>query len=98
VATATTTTTLKLSAKSVTYGHEQRERLFVTVSPQYPGATPTGRVAISGANCLITLSSGRGSAAVGHALQTGNRRNGCHLQRQLQLQALGFSERDSHHN
>jgi predicted RNA-binding protein with TRAM domain len=74
VATATTTTTLKLSAKSVTYGHEQRERLFVTVSPQYPGATPTGRVAISGANCLITLSSGRGSCTLSAThFKTGNR-------------------------
>src|ERR1019366_3536195 len=52
--TATTTTSLELSARRVTYGDEQVEQLSVSVSPQYPGATPTGTVMISGANCQIT--------------------------------------------
>ena len=62
--TATTTTSLKLSAAQVTYGHEQVEQLTVTVSPQYPGTTPTGTVTISGANCQVTLSSGKGSCTL----------------------------------
>ncbi len=62
--TATTTTSLELSATQVTYGHEQVEQLSVSVSPQYPGKTPTGTVTITGANCQITLSEGRGSSAL----------------------------------
>ena len=62
--TTSTKTSLELSARRVTYGDEQVEQLSVSVSPQYPGATPTGTVTISGANCQITLSSGRGSCTL----------------------------------
>ena len=62
--TATTTTSLELSAREVTYGDEQVEQLSVSVSPQHSGTTPTGTVTISGANCQITLSSGKGSCTL----------------------------------
>jgi hypothetical protein len=62
--TEATTTSLELSARRVTYGDEQVEQLSVSVSPQYPGKTPTGTVTISGANCQITLSEGRGSCTL----------------------------------
>jgi hypothetical protein len=64
VAEATTKTALKLSATKVTYGHEQTERLAVTVSSQFPGSMPTGTVTVkasTGTLCVITLSSGKGS-------------------------------------
>ena len=67
VGRATTKTVLKLSAKKVTYGHEQAEHLSVTVSPQHPGTTPTGSVTVktpTGALCAITLSSGKGLYAL----------------------------------
>src|ERR1039458_7722383 len=62
--TATTTTSLELSAREVTYGDEQVEQLSVSVSPQHSGTTPTGTVTISGANCQITLSSRKGSCTL----------------------------------
>ncbi|MGO9180446.1 MAG: Ig-like domain repeat protein [Candidatus Limnocylindrales bacterium] len=61
---ATSKTTLKLSAKKVTYGHEQTEHLSVTVSPQFAGSMPTGTVTVKASTrtlCVITLSSGKGS-------------------------------------
>jgi hypothetical protein len=58
---ATTKTALKLSATTVTYGHEQNERFSVTVTPQYAGTTPTGTVTVNGTPCRISLSSGKGS-------------------------------------
>jgi hypothetical protein len=61
------TTTLKLSTTTVTYGHEQVAHLSVTVSPKHPGLMPTGRVTIgeSGTSlCVITLSSGKGSCTL----------------------------------
>ncbi len=67
VVKATSKTALKLSATKVVYGHEQVERLSVTVSPQYSGSTPSGRVTIreSGATlCTITLPSGRGTCTL----------------------------------
>ncbi|HXZ83656.1 MAG TPA: Ig-like domain-containing protein [Acidimicrobiales bacterium] len=67
VGQAATKTALKLSATKVTYGHEQTERLSVTVSPQYPGTTPTRTVTVKTSTktlCVITLSSGKGSCAL----------------------------------
>jgi hypothetical protein len=67
VVKATSKTALKLSATKVIYGHEQVERLSVTVSPQYSGSTPSGRVTIreSGTTlCTITLPSGRGTCTL----------------------------------
>jgi hypothetical protein len=96
--TATTTTSLELSAAQVTYGDEQVEQLSVSVSPQYAGTTPTGTVTISGANCQITLSSGKGSCTLPACLlQRRQPPNGRHLQRQFGLQAVGFGEKDRHH-
>jgi len=46
VGIARTSTALKLSARRLTYGHEHRERLTVTVRSQVP-RTPTGTVVIS---------------------------------------------------
>ncbi len=60
---AASTTVLKLSATKVTYGHEQVEHVSVTVSPQYSGITPTGRVTIEASArtlCVIKLVSGTG--------------------------------------
>jgi hypothetical protein len=60
-------TALKLSATKVTYGHESRERLSVSLASKHPGTRPTGRVTIGerGASlCVITLSSGRGSCTL----------------------------------
>jgi len=61
---AATTTALKLSATSVTYGHEEVENISVTVSTQYPSLTPTGTVTISGTSCQITLSGSKGSCTL----------------------------------
>jgi hypothetical protein len=51
-----------LSAATVTYGHEQRERITVTVSPQRTGR-PSGTVTVrtgSTTLCTFALSSGKG--------------------------------------
>ena len=45
VVKAATKTSLTLSAAKVTYGHEQSERLSVTVTPKYAG-TPAGKVTV----------------------------------------------------
>jgi hypothetical protein len=61
--TQPTTTTLALSAASVSYGHEQSERITVTVVPRY-GGTPAGTVKVRAGHvtvCDITLASGTGS-------------------------------------
>jgi hypothetical protein len=47
IAKAETTTTLKLSATKVGYGHEQTELISVTVAPQYSGQAPAGKVTIN---------------------------------------------------
>ena len=57
-------TVLTLSATKVTYGDEQVEKLSVTVSPEFAGPTPTGKVTISETKttlCVITLSGAKGS-------------------------------------
>lgn len=64
---ATTRTLLKLSARTLRYGHEESERLSVVVSPQYPGATPSGDVTVKVAGrllCKITLSLGKGTCTL----------------------------------
>lgn len=61
VAKASTRTTLKLSARTVAFGHEQGEHISVSVSPQFSGSMPTGIVTISGTSCLVKLSGGKGS-------------------------------------
>jgi hypothetical protein len=64
VAAATSKTALKLSDSTVTYGDEHVERLSVTVSPEYAGATPAGEVTVKDSKtslCVIKLSSAKGS-------------------------------------
>jgi hypothetical protein len=64
VAKATSKIALKLSNARVTYGDEGVEHLSVTVSPQYSGTTPTGKVTITESTtvlCVITLSGAKGS-------------------------------------
>jgi Bacterial Ig-like domain (group 3) len=61
--TQPTTTTLALSAGTVTYGHEQGEKISVKVSPAYAGPA-SGSVTVSAGTtvlCRIALSSGGGS-------------------------------------
>jgi hypothetical protein len=63
---ASTLTALALSPGSLTYGHEQAERLAVKVSPRYRG-TPGGRVTVKAGGaivCVITLSGGKGSCTM----------------------------------
>jgi hypothetical protein len=62
--TATTMTSLELSARRVTYGDEQVLYLSVTVSPRYPGSAATGTVTIKESTttlCVLKLSSGKRS-------------------------------------
>jgi hypothetical protein len=61
-----TKTGLTLSARKVSYGHEQAEKLSVAVSPQFAG-TPGGRVTVKAGRttlCVITLKSGKGTCAL----------------------------------
>jgi hypothetical protein len=65
--TQPTTTTLALSAGTVTYGHEQGEKISVKVSPAYAGPA-SGTVTIKAGNtvlCKVTLASGAGSCKLG---------------------------------
>jgi hypothetical protein len=64
--TQPTSTALSLSSAKVTYGHEQSERLSVTVRARYSGI-PAGTVAVkAGAAtvCVIHLRAGKGSCAL----------------------------------
>ena len=64
VAKETSRTVLKISAHNVTYGHEGTEHLSITVSPEFKGSTPTGRVTVKASSttlCALILSAGRGS-------------------------------------
>jgi hypothetical protein len=64
---ATSKTALKLSERKVTYGRERHEHLSVTVSPQFSGSTPTGKVTIKASTrtlCVIRLSSGKGKCTL----------------------------------
>jgi hypothetical protein len=67
VAKAASKTTLGLSAAKITYGDEKTEHLSVTVSPQYPGTTPSGTVKVTQSSstlCEIALSFGKGSCTL----------------------------------
>ena len=64
IARAESSTTLKLSAATVTVGHEQVEKFTVTVRGS--GAVPTGKVAMKSGKtilCTATLASGKGSCS-----------------------------------
>lgn len=66
VASEPTGTALTLSTPRVKLGHEQAERLTVTVKPGFSG-TPAGKVTINaGATriCAITLANGQGSCTL----------------------------------
>jgi hypothetical protein len=61
-----TSTGLTLSPPRVTYGHEQAERLSVTVSA-HPGSTPTGTVTVGAPRttlCTIKISAGKGACSL----------------------------------
>ncbi|HTR91639.1 MAG TPA: Ig-like domain-containing protein [Trebonia sp.] len=63
---APTTTRLSLAAGTVTYGHEQSERLTVRVVPRFSGA-PAGTVTVRAGStvvCAIKLASGAGSCTL----------------------------------
>jgi hypothetical protein len=54
----------RLANAKLAYGDEQVEHLSVTVSPQYSGTTPTGKVTITESTTVlyvITLSGAKGS-------------------------------------
>jgi len=64
---ASSTTALKLSHTKVTFGDEQAAVIAVTVSPQYPGTTPTGTVTVKESGktlCSSTLVSGKRSCSM----------------------------------
>ena len=61
-----TTTTLKLSAARVKFGHEQSEKLSVKVKPR-TGGTPSGKVTVAAGSrtlCTIKLANGKGSCTL----------------------------------
>lgn len=61
-----TSTTLKLSAATVRFGHEQAEKLTVVVKPR-TGGTPTGKVTVAAGKttlCTIKLAHGKGSCTL----------------------------------
>jgi hypothetical protein len=66
VGRARSVTGLRLSARRVRYGHEQGERLSVTVRPQFVGV-PAGIVAITGRRgtvCTLVLHAGKASCTL----------------------------------
>lgn len=63
--TRATSTALALSATRITYGHEQSERLTVTVKAQ--SGTPAGKATVKAGTvtvCVITLRSGKGACSL----------------------------------
>lgn len=63
VGRATSRTTLRLSAAKIRYGHEQSEKLTVTVRPEFAGR-PAGTVIIrSGGTAICTLTLRRAAAS-----------------------------------
>jgi hypothetical protein len=61
VSKETSRVALKLSVSKVTYGHENSEHLSVSVSPEFAGSMPSGKVTAkvtSRTLCVILLSSG----------------------------------------
>lgn len=60
---AVTTTSLKASAGTVTFGKESGDHLSITVSA--PGAVPTGTVSVTGTTCSVTLKSGTATCTLG---------------------------------
>jgi Bacterial Ig-like domain (group 3) len=64
-----TTTRLALSHGKITFGHEQAERLAVTVTPR-TGGTPSGKVKVKAGSatlCTITLANGNGACTLARA-------------------------------
>jgi Bacterial Ig-like domain (group 3) len=62
-----TATSLKLSAATIKFGHEQSEKLSVTVHPR-TGGTPSGTVTVIAGSttiCVIKLAKGKGSCTLG---------------------------------
>jgi hypothetical protein len=70
VSKANSKTILKISAIKVAYGDEQVNRLSVTVSPEFPGVTPSGTVEVKVSTttlCTIKLSAAHGSCTMSAA-------------------------------
>lgn len=61
VTRAASLTRLTVSSPKATFGHEQLERLSVSVTSAFPGAAVSGAVTISGTPCIVKLSGGKGS-------------------------------------
>jgi hypothetical protein len=62
-----TVTSLKLSAATIKFGHEQSEKLSVTVHPR-TGGTPSGKVTVIAGSttiCVIKLAKGKGACTLG---------------------------------
>jgi len=70
VAKASSGTHISLSTTRVTYGDEQGERVWVSVSPEFAGTPPTGTVTVTESTttlCVISLGSGGGSCTLSAA-------------------------------
>ncbi len=50
---ATTSTRLALSAPAVTFGHEQVERISVSLTPELPGVAPSGTVVVRAGTTVV---------------------------------------------
>jgi hypothetical protein len=69
VTKAGTAASLALSAGTITYGHEQAERLTAAVAPRY-GGVPAGTVMVTAGTatlCRIALKAGKGSCTLAAA-------------------------------
>ncbi|MGA2530491.1 MAG: Ig-like domain-containing protein [Acidimicrobiales bacterium] len=67
VSKETSRVALKLSTSRVTFGHEGSEHISVSVSPEFTGSMPGGKVTVSVSSrtlCMISLSSGKGSCTL----------------------------------
>jgi hypothetical protein len=66
VSPSPTSTALRVSARKIAYGHEHRERLTVTVHPEFAGV-PAGTVDIKTKKrviCTVSLSAGTASCTL----------------------------------
>jgi hypothetical protein len=55
---------LKVSTAKLTYGSEAAEHLSVSVTPEFAGSTPTGKVTVKASGsvlCVISLANAKGS-------------------------------------
>jgi hypothetical protein len=68
VSKETSRVALKLSPSRITFGHEASEHISVSVSPEFAGSVPSGKVTLKSSwktLCVISLSpSGKGSCTL----------------------------------